>query len=227
MGWTNINLRTDGIIFECRTKWALEPKTRNIYVHDLYMFDKFLSNKNREKNLEFLLTSVGIEYAGQSLALCRIDVTFSRVNSHVSICARNTDANNRGWSSNSVANVLWWPRFWVLCCIAAKIRAFSRFGTRPNLTAVKEKRKSLKRDYNTSWSVLCNKNWYKKTFIYTWSICSINLMSLTTTTNNISFIKYDNVQFECIYHFVNFYSFVRIMQRPRYDKINFYFSSTI
>lgn len=125
-----------------------------------------IQQKSRKKNLEFLLTSVGIEYAGQSLALCRIDVTFSRVNSHVSICARNTDANNRGWSSNSVANVLWWPRFWVLCCIAAKIRAFSRFGTRPNLTAVKEKRKSLKRDYNTSWSVLCNKHWYKKTFIY-------------------------------------------------------------
>lgn len=82
-----------------------------------------------------VLTSVGIEYEGQSRARRRIADTFSRVNSHVSMWARRTAAKSRGWSSSSVARARCWPRFCVLCCMAAKMRAFSRFGTRPNLTA--------------------------------------------------------------------------------------------
>uniref|UniRef100_A0A182JN44 Uncharacterized protein n=1 Tax=Anopheles atroparvus TaxID=41427 RepID=A0A182JN44_ANOAO len=73
---------------------------------------------------------------GQSRARWRIADTFSRVNSHVSTCAWSTLASRRGWSSSSLARARWFPRFWVLCCIAARMRAFSRFGTRPNLTAL-------------------------------------------------------------------------------------------
>lgn len=87
-----------------------------------------------------LLTSVGIENEGQSRARRRISDTFSRVNSHVSMWARRTAAKRRGWSSSSVARARCCPRFCVLCCMAAKMRAFSRFGTRPNRTAGKEKR---------------------------------------------------------------------------------------
>lgn len=62
------------------------------------------------------------------------------VNSQVSRWARSTAARRRGWSSSSVARARCWPRFWVLCCMAARIRAFSRFGTRPKRTAAIGKR---------------------------------------------------------------------------------------
>uniref|UniRef100_A0A182JI67 Uncharacterized protein n=1 Tax=Anopheles atroparvus TaxID=41427 RepID=A0A182JI67_ANOAO len=87
-------------------------------------------------------TQTGVEVCylvlrfGQSRARWRIADTFSRVNSHVSTCAWSTLASRRGWSSSSLARARWFPRFWVLCCIAARMRAFSRFGTRPNLTAL-------------------------------------------------------------------------------------------
>lgn len=82
-----------------------------------------------------ILTKVGNEYDGQSLAFCLIDETFSLVNSQVLVCASNTDAINFGWSSSSFDNIFSWPLLWVHWVIAASILAFSRFGTLPNRTA--------------------------------------------------------------------------------------------
>lgn len=64
--------------------------------------------------------------------------TLSLVKSHVSMCARTTVARSLCSSSSSAATAFSRVREFELCCMAAKMRAFSLLGTRPNLTAVKK-----------------------------------------------------------------------------------------
>lgn len=86
-----------------------------------------------------------MEKVGQSRALALMEVTRSRVNSHVSKCARTTLAAKRGSSSSSRAAARSADLHVLDCCIAARIRAFSRFGTRPNRTAVTKQKSDINR----------------------------------------------------------------------------------
>lgn len=79
---------------------------------------------------------------GCSRARRSIGSILSAVNAHVSRCARTTVLSMRCSSSSSAARAFSVHLVFVLCCIAARMRAFSRLGTRPNLTAeTDEKRK--------------------------------------------------------------------------------------
>lgn len=84
-----------------------------------------------------------------------MSLTRSRVNSQVSRWAPTTVSITCWRSSRSVHTLVVSARLRVDCCIAASMRAFSRFGTRPNRTAEKSKRK-----YKISWCWPLNFKFY-------------------------------------------------------------------